>query len=52
MTGEEIFRKLPEFEANGLPVCLATIVKTAGSTPWETGANMIICANGTTYGSG
>lgn len=38
MTSEEIFRKLSEFEASGLPVCLATIVKTAGSTPRETGA--------------
>jgi xanthine dehydrogenase accessory factor len=51
MTGEEIFRKLSEFEASGLPVCLATIVKTAGSTPRETGAKMIISADGATVGS-
>jgi len=51
MTNEEIFRKLAEFETKGITVCLATIVKTTGSTPREVGAKMIVCADGTTYGS-
>ena len=51
MTNEEIFRKLAEFETKGITVCLATIVKTAGSTPRKAGAKMIVCADGTTYGS-
>lgn len=51
MTNEEIFRKLAEFETKGIAVCLATIVETAGSTPRETGAKMIVCVDGTTYGS-
>ena len=51
MTNEEIFRKLAEFETKGITACLATIVKTAGSTPRETGAKMILCADGTTCGS-
>ena len=51
MTNEEIFRKLAEFEARNITVCLATIIRTAGSTPREAGAKMIVCADGTTHGS-
>ncbi|MDA8126275.1 MAG: XdhC family protein [Deltaproteobacteria bacterium] len=51
MTNEEIFRKLTELESKGIAVCLATIVRTLGSTPREAGAKMIVCADGTTYGS-
>ena len=51
MTNEEIFQKLAELEIKGIAVCLATIVRTAGSTPREAGAKMIVCADGTTYGS-
>ena len=32
-------------------MCLATIIKAAGSTPREVGAKMLICADGKTYGS-
>mgnify|MGYP001572563689 CR=1 FL=1 len=51
MTTPEIFKKLAELEANGIPACLATITQTAGSTPRETGAKMIVCADGAIYGS-
>ena len=30
---------------------MATIVEAAGSTPREVGAKMLVCADGTTYGS-
>jgi xanthine/CO dehydrogenase XdhC/CoxF family maturation factor len=51
MTDEEIFGKLSELRASGTAACLATIIRTAGSTPRETGAKMILCADGTGYGS-
>ncbi len=51
MTDREIFQKLAELNEEGIPACLATIVKTAGSTPREVGAKMIICTDGTTFGS-
>jgi xanthine dehydrogenase accessory factor len=47
----EIFQKIAELKNRGLPVCLATIVEAAGSTPREVGAKMIICVDGTIYGS-
>ena len=51
MTDKEIFEKLSQLQEQKIPVCLATIVKTAGSTPREIGAKMIICTDGTTFGS-
>lgn len=51
MTDLEIFRKLSEFRASGITICLATITETVGSTPREVGAKMIVCADGSTYGS-
>ena len=51
MTDEAIFKRLSEFRTKGTPVCLATIVRTAGSTPRETGAKMLLCADGTGFGS-
>lgn len=51
MTDQEIFQKLAELKERNIPVCLATIIHTFGSTPRETGAKMIICADGTTYGT-
>lgn len=47
----EIFEKVLELKQNGKAVCLATIIETMGSTPREVGAKMIICVDGTTYGS-
>ena len=51
MNDREIYQKLAELKDQGIAVCLATIVNTAGSTPREVGAKMIICADGTLYGS-
>ena len=51
MTDKEIFRKLSELRTQNIPVCLATVVHTTGSTPREIGAKMIVCADGSTFGS-
>ena len=51
MTDREIFQKLSELKNRAIDAALATIVETAGSTPREVGAKMIICADGTLYGS-
>jgi xanthine dehydrogenase accessory factor len=51
MTDREIFKKLAELKKQKIDVVLAGIVETAGSTPREVGAKMIICADGTSYGT-
>jgi len=51
VTDEQIFQKLAALQDQGIPACLATIVETVGSTPREIGAKMIICFDGTIYGS-
>jgi xanthine dehydrogenase accessory factor len=51
MNDQEIFRKIAELKDHDNAVCLATIVQASGSTPREAGAKMIVCADGTTYGS-
>ena len=51
MNDGDIFDQLADFERNDIASCLATIVHTAGSTPREVGAKMIICPDGTSYGS-
>ena len=51
MNDQEIFLKIKELIDQGIAVCLATIVEASGSTPREAGAKMIVCADGTTYGS-
>ena len=51
MTDKELFEKLAELMQLGIPACLATIVRAAGSTPREVGAKMIACSDGTTFGS-
>ncbi len=51
MTDQNIFLKIKELKDQGTSVCLATIVETVGSTPREIGAKMIVCADGTIYGS-
>jgi xanthine dehydrogenase accessory factor len=51
MTDQEIFKTLSELKNKGIDVALATIVETTGSTPRGIGAKMIICVDGTLYGS-
>ena len=51
MNDQEIFQKIAELKDQGIGVSLATIVEAEGSTPREVGAKMIICADGTVFGS-
>ena len=51
MTDQELFERLAEFQARGVAACLATIVDAHGSTPREIGAKMIVCADGSLFGS-
>ncbi len=51
MTDQEIFQKLVELKDRGITVGLATIVDAVGSTPREVGAKMIVCVDGTLYGT-
>ena len=51
MTDQEIFQKIAELKDRATPLCLATIVEAVGSTPREVGAKMLVCADGSLYGS-
>jgi xanthine/CO dehydrogenase XdhC/CoxF family maturation factor len=51
MTELEIFKKVLELKQKDITICLATIIETVGSTPREVGAKMILCVDGTIYGS-
>lgn len=51
MTDREIFERLLDLRRRKAAACLATIVAATGSTPREAGAKMIVCADGTTFGS-
>jgi xanthine dehydrogenase accessory factor len=51
MTDKNIYGKLCDFQKQRIPVCIATIVRTAGSTPRKVGAKMLVCVDGSTYGS-
>jgi xanthine/CO dehydrogenase XdhC/CoxF family maturation factor len=51
MTDQEIFQKIDELKNQDTAVCLATIIETSGSTPRGIGTKMIVCADGTIYGS-
>ena len=51
MTDQEIFKKLAELKNQGIDAALATIIETSGSTPRGIGAKMILCVDGTVYGS-
>jgi xanthine/CO dehydrogenase XdhC/CoxF family maturation factor len=51
MTDQEIFQTLSDLRRRGKAACLATIVDTVGSTPRDPGAKMIVCADGTMFGS-
>ncbi|MBI5016358.1 MAG: XdhC family protein [Deltaproteobacteria bacterium] len=46
-----MLEKLQALRRRATPVCLATIVEALGSTPRETGAKMLVCGDGTTFGS-
>lgn len=44
-------RKLLELRRLGIAACLATVVEARGSTPRGVGAKMILCGDGTTFGT-
>ena len=51
MSDKEIFSQLAVLLRKGIPSCLATIIHTAGSTPRDVGAKMIVCLDGWSCGS-
>jgi xanthine dehydrogenase accessory factor len=51
VTDREVFSKLVELGEKSVPACLATVIETQGSTPRDSGAKMLVCADGTTFGS-
>lgn len=51
MDDKEIFAQLAVLQTDGIAACLATIIRTVGSTPRNVGAKMIICLDGSSYGS-
>ena len=48
---ETFYDKLDEYLSRGDIVAVATITEVKGSVPREVGAKMIICTDGTTFGS-
>lgn len=51
MNDKEIFKQLADFQENGIASCIATIINTEGSTPREVGVKMIVCSDGSSYGT-
>ncbi len=51
MNDKEIFTRLAVFQKDKIAACLATIIHAVGSTPREVGAKMIVCLDGSSYGS-
>ncbi|MBI5883193.1 MAG: XdhC family protein [Elusimicrobia bacterium] len=51
MTDLELLRRLDEIRAKGARACLATVVKTAGSTPRDAGAKMVVTVDGDILGT-
>lgn len=47
----DIYKKIYEAQADKLDVALCTIVNTRGSAPRKIGAKMIVCSNGSIYGT-
>ncbi|MGI6492528.1 MAG: XdhC family protein [Peptococcaceae bacterium] len=48
---KKLFRKMHERLASGESVVLASIVASSGSTPRGSGARMVVCANGESFGT-
>lgn len=48
---EDVYRAIHESLERGESVCIATVIATAGSTPRESGAKMVIWENGRTLGT-
>ncbi len=48
---DPLLEELAELEARGLPVAVATVVRTVGSTPRKAGARMIVYPDGRLSGT-
>jgi xanthine dehydrogenase accessory factor len=51
MNGEALLAKIADLARTGSPFVVATVVRTAGSTPRGAGAKMIVLADGSTLGT-
>jgi xanthine dehydrogenase accessory factor len=51
MNAEELLAKIAELARTGTPFVVATVVRTAGSTPRGAGAKMVVLADGSTIGT-
>jgi len=51
MSTEELLSKIAELARAGTPFVVATVVRTAGSTPRGAGAKMLVLADGSTIGT-
>ncbi len=51
MSTEELFSKMAELAGAGIPFAVATVVRTAGSTPRGAGAKMLVLADGSVIGT-
>ena len=51
MSTEELLSKIAELAGAGAPFVVATVVRTAGSTPRGAGAKMLVLADGSTIGT-
>jgi len=51
MNTEELLSKIAELARAGAPFVVATVVRTAGSTPRGAGAKMLVLADGSTIGT-
>ncbi len=47
----DIYKKILELRDQNKPAALVTVVATKGSTPRDAGAKMLVCADGTVYGT-
>ncbi len=51
MTDREALEAILELGGKGMSFCLATVIRTQGSTPREAGAKMLVLADGSIRGS-
>jgi xanthine dehydrogenase accessory factor len=47
----DILDKIQKLKAQNVACVLVTIIATKGSTPRETGAKMLVCGDGSVYGT-
>ena len=47
----DIYDQLRQLQDKNIPTAMVTVIETKGSTPRDTGAKMLVCANGKVYGT-